>query len=187
MSNLGNIFLNQKLGFGFHLKRLFKRTNLRGFCMHLGSPIDQVVKYLSSYKDILCVNVDIDYMEVLEANKRQELIDLKTTNKNAYNNLIRPIIKNYVMSLRKIYNNQVKFIVLIGSDPDILKYCSVKTNFLFVLIPENGIKIDLSEPDGVKSREEANRSNYKKYEYRTDNELNTLLNFLLDREKIISL
>ena len=53
MSNLGNIFLNQKLGVGFHLKRLFKRTNLRGFCMHLGSPTDQVVKYLSSYKDIL--------------------------------------------------------------------------------------------------------------------------------------
>lgn len=187
MSNLENIFLNQKLGVGFYIKRFFKSSNLKGFVMHLGSPLETVIKYLSSYKDLICVDLDNDYLEVLDQQKRQEIIDLKKNNKNAYNNLIRPIIRSYTNSLRKIYNDQVKYIILISSDGDLLRYCGVKNKYINVLMPENGIKTDMTNADNIKSREDANRAYHKKYEYRTDNELITLINFLLEREKIISL
>ena len=187
MSDIGNIFLNQKLGAGFYLKRLFKKTNLRGFVLHLGSSTNLAVKYLSSFKDIICVDVDEDYMQVLSTGKNQELLDLKSSNKNAYNNIIRPIIKNYVNSIRKIYNTQTKYIILISSNGDLLEYIGVREKYNIVLMPENGMKIDLSTEENVKSREEANRSKFKKFEYRTETELHQLFNFLLGREKIISL
>lgn len=183
---MSSLFLNQKLSISFYLKRLFKKNNLVGIVMHKGSPIDYVIKYLSSFKDIVCVNVDSDYMEVLDGQKKLELINLQKTNKNSYNNIIRPIIKSYVNGIRKVYNNQVRHIVLISSDDNILDYIGVKKNNISVLIGENGIK-NVETPENSESREHSNRSIYKKFEYRTDFELTQLINFLLKKEQIIHL
>ena len=173
-------FLDKKLSKFALFKNIFKKSNIFGISLHKGTDIEYALSFMNGKNNIVAFDLQSSLMEILAKNSKAELETALIENPRSYDVMLKSYLKQYIRSLKKIYEKSSK-IIFIDSDPNLLRFIGIKKKNLLRLIPAQPILKEIFDNEKNdkeqieefrKSRERVlSQTEYAKLDYTSSTEM----------------